>query len=71
MIATEVVFGIVAIVGLLAATRPQVFTRYFLAEWQRERLAGNIGAVSWTGWVIFGCSTFTVIVMLIAEATGR
>ncbi len=51
-------FGIMALVGLLAALRPRVFMEYFLADYQRERLWGNMGLVSQIGWFLFGCSTF-------------
>jgi len=61
MIVPETVFGIVAVFGFLAATRPQIFTRYVLPKWQRSRLAGNMSAVSWTGWIIFGFATVASI----------
>ena len=67
---TEFLFGTLALLGLLAAKRPEVFARYFLAEQQRERLANNMSAVSWTGWIIFGCSAFTVIAMLVSRLPG-
>jgi hypothetical protein len=66
----EFLFGTLALLGLLAAKRPEVFVRYFLAEQQRERLAGQMSAVSWTGWMIFGCSALTVIAMLISRLPG-
>ena len=67
MILAELAFVVVAILGLLAALRPRVFAQYFLAGWQRERLAGNVSALSWTGWIIFGCSAFTLIALLPAN----
>ncbi len=66
-IVVALVFAVVALFGLFAALRPQMAVRYLLADWQRERLLGQHGAVSWTGWVIFACSTFVVVVMLIAD----
>jgi hypothetical protein len=35
------VFGIVSIVGLLAATRPDIFTRYFLEEMEAQTTYGQ------------------------------
>jgi hypothetical protein len=65
------VFGIVAVVGLLTALWPEESARLFLARWQRERLAGNWGGISWTGWVIFGFSAFTLTVMFILNILHR
>jgi len=67
MLAVELGFVIVAIIGLLGALRPQVVVRYLLADWQRKRLSGNLHVVSWTSWGIFGCSVFTLIVMVIED----
>lgn len=64
-------FGLVGLLGLLAAKRPHLFVRYFLAGWQQDRLRGNMAAVSWTGWIIFGFAAFTVAAMLIAGAIER
>jgi hypothetical protein len=43
--APEFVFGIVVLFGLLAARRPQVATGYFLADWHRQRVAGNMNGL--------------------------
>jgi hypothetical protein len=67
MIAVAMIFGFVAFMGLLAAKRPELFARYFLAEWQRRNLAGNMAALSWTGWVLFGCGAFSAVMILIAS----
>jgi len=64
-------FGILALVGLLAARRPKIFARYFLAEWQRQRIDGNWDALAWTGWGIFGCSAFTAFMILISDALHK
>ncbi len=61
-------FASVGLLGLLAAKRPETFGRYFLAEWQRERLAGNVKAASWTGWVIFGFCIFSAAMILLEAA---
>ena len=71
MIGAALLFGFVALGGLLAAMRPDLCARYFLAKWQRERLAGNMGALSWTGWILFGFSSCIVIVILIADVLRR
>jgi hypothetical protein len=61
-------FGIVSLLGLFAALRPQVFVRNFLAHWQRDRLGSNMAAIKWTGWIIFGGAAFTVAAILVAGA---
>src|SRR4051794_18121445 len=58
-------FGFVGLLGLLAAVRPQVFVRHFLADWQRDRLGSNMAAVTWTGWIIFVGAAFIVGAMLV------
>lgn len=66
MVGTELIFGIVAALGLLAAKRPQIFARYFLAEWQRQRIRDNMNGLVWTGWMIFGFGTLTVCAMVVS-----
>jgi hypothetical protein len=66
-----IVFVVVAILGLFAALRPRAFAQYCLVRWQRERLAGNMGALSRTGWIIFGCSAFILIALLLANVQRR
>ena len=66
MVGTELIFGIVAALGLLAAKRPQIFARYFLAEWQRQRIRDNMNGLVWTGWMIFGFGTLTVSAMVVS-----
>jgi succinate dehydrogenase/fumarate reductase cytochrome b subunit len=70
-IAVLLIFVFVGLLGLLAAKRPHIFVRHFLADWQRERLEGNMGAVSWTGWMIFAFAVITVVAMLISGEVGR
>lgn len=65
------IFAAVALGGLLAAKRPDIYAQYFLAKWQRERLAGNLNGLSWTGWVLFAFGAFASIVTLIAGALYR
>jgi hypothetical protein len=54
MLAPLLIFVLIGCFGLFAALRPAEYTRYFLAESQRKALSGNLKAVSFTGWVIFG-----------------
>lgn len=56
LIVPMLVFALVGCMGLFAALRPEVYSRYFLAGFQRRALAGNFKALSNTGWIIFwGC----------------
>jgi len=71
MVGTELIFGIVAALGLLAAKRPQIFARYLLAEWQRQRIRDNMNGLVWTGWMIFGFGTLTVCAMVVSDALPR
>lgn len=62
---------LVALGGLFAALRPEEFARVCLAKWQRERLGENMGALSWTGWLIFGFSLFFIALVLILSAFNQ
>ena len=57
------IFAVVGLVGLLAALQPDAYTRYFLADSQRERLVGHLKTVSLVGWLIFGSSLFVFAVL--------
>lgn len=46
-------FAVFACVGLVAALRPETYTRYFLAEYQRKALSDHLWFVSAFGWVFF------------------
>lgn len=61
MLAPLLIFALVGCLGLFAALRPGEYTRYFLAESQRNALSGNLKAVSLTGWGIFGVCIVVVI----------
>jgi len=65
------VFAAVALLGLLAAKRPDKFAQYFLAKCQRKRLAGNMSGLSSTGWVLFAFGAFASILTLAAGAARR
>jgi hypothetical protein len=66
------VFAAVALLGLLAARRPDVFAQYFLAKWQRDRLTGNMGGLAWTGWVLFVFGVFaSILTLVVAGAVHR
>jgi hypothetical protein len=50
------IFVAIGCTGLIAALWPETYVRYFLAEYQRKALSGNIKVVSLVGWGIFsGC----------------
>jgi len=53
-----------ACVGLIAALRPEAFTRYFLAEYQRKALSGQLNFVSTFGWVFFSGSVMLLIALI-------
>jgi hypothetical protein len=53
-----------ACIGLIAALWPEAFTRYFLAEYQRNALSGQLNYVSTFGWVFF-CSSVLVFTAFI------
>jgi hypothetical protein len=57
------VAAVVGLVGLLAALQPDAYTRYFLTDSQRERLAGHLKTVSLVGWFIFGTCLFVFAVL--------
>jgi hypothetical protein len=63
--------GIVAFSGLFAALWPEEFARVCLSKWHRERVAENMGSVSWSGWLIFGFSLFGIVLVLILSAFNR
>jgi hypothetical protein len=53
MIVVILVFALVGCMGLFAALRPEAYSRYFLAEYQRRALSGYRKALSFIGWIIF------------------
>ena len=53
MLVPGIIVAAVALMALYAALRPEQYTRYFLAEWQRERISSNLRGLSLTGWGIF------------------
>lgn len=63
MLVPLLIFASVGCLGLLAALRPEKYTRYFLAESQRRALSGNLKAVSLAGWAIF-CGCMIVIIAI-------
>lgn len=63
MLVPLLIFALVGCLGLVAALRPEVYARYFLAESQRRALSGNLRALSFTGWVIF-CGCMAVVIAL-------
>lgn len=67
----EFAFGVVALIGLFAAKRPDIFVHYCLAKWQRSRIGGNWAALSWTGWILFIFANCVFAGMLIADALQR
>jgi hypothetical protein len=60
-------FVLIGSMGLLAALRPDMYIRTFLAESQRRALSGNLRSASLTGWVIFGGCALTVIALSVGD----
>jgi hypothetical protein len=58
------IFGVTGLMGLYAALRPEQYTQYFLAKWQRERFEGHFDTLRWVGWVIFGGCVLAVVFAL-------
>lgn len=63
MLAGLLVFALVGCMGLFAALRPEAYARYFLAEYQRRALSGNLRGLSAVGWIIFSVCTLAIIVL--------
>ena len=61
MLGAQILFALVGLMGLYAALRPEQYARYFLAQSQRERISGNLKALSLTGWGIF---IFCIVVVV-------
>src|ERR1039457_2663260 len=57
-------FAVTGLMGLYAALRPEQYTRYFLAKWQRERFEGHFDTLRWVGWVIFGGCVLAIVFAL-------
>jgi hypothetical protein len=58
-------FAVTGLAGLYAALRPEQYSQYFLAKWQRERISGQFEALKWVGWAIFGgCVAAILFVVL-------
>ena len=55
-----------ACVGLIAALRPEAFTLYFLAEYQRKAVSNHLKFVSVFGWVFF-CGSVLFFVAIISH----
>lgn len=49
LLGAQILFALVGLMGLYAALRPEQYARYFLAQWQRERIAGNLKGLSLIG----------------------
>ena len=56
--------AVLACVGLVAALRPETFTRYFLAEYQRKALSDHLRFVSAFGWVSFSFSVLFFVTFI-------
>ena len=63
MFAGLLIFALVGCMGLFAALRPDAYARYFLAEYQRRALSGNLKGLSVTGWIIFSTCIISIIVL--------
>jgi hypothetical protein len=55
------VFALLGCMGLFAALRPEAYSRYLLAEYQRRALSGNFKVISFIGWIIFAICLAVVL----------
>jgi hypothetical protein len=51
--------------GLYATLRPEQYTQYFLAKWQRERISGQFETLKWIGWLIFGGCVVAILFVVV------
>src|SRR5262249_9363995 len=63
MLVPLLIFVVVGCMGLIAALWPETYVHYFLAEYQRKALSGNMKGLSLTGWVIFSGWMVVVIAL--------
>ncbi len=63
MIAPILIFAVVGCMGLFAALRPEAYSRYFLAGFQRRAVSGSLKALSFTGWIIFWACLAVVLAL--------
>jgi hypothetical protein len=59
-------FVFVGALGLLFAKRPDLFARYFLAEWQRKQIRQD-GSLAWVGWALFGSGLLVAVCVLLEQ----
>lgn len=65
LIVPILVIAVTGLMGLYAALRPEQYTRYFMAKWQRERIFGRFETLRWVGWIVFGgCVVMFLFVVL-------
>jgi intracellular septation protein A len=65
LIVPILVIAVTGLMGLYAALRPEQYTRYIMAKWQRERIFGRFDTLRWVGWIVFGgCVVMFLFVVL-------
>lgn len=62
-------FTVFGLIGLVAALRPDLYTRFFLEKWQRDRM--SLRGVRFAGWGFVGGAVFMLAMMALQDIGAR